>query len=62
MPLLYEPTDRIVRYYGRKIAKLSPSPFDATSFLIGLVAGFIVLPIVLPIVGYQVTKRWGPPA
>jgi len=62
MPLLYERTDRLVRYYGNKIVRLSPTPFDATSFLIGLVTGFFILPIVLPIVGYQVTKRWGPPA
>jgi hypothetical protein len=59
MPITYEPTDRLVRYYGGKLRKLSPSP-DVTSFLAGMVVGFFVLPIVLPIVGYQVTKRWGP--
>jgi len=58
MPILYESTDRAVRYYGAKMRKLSP---DLMSFGIGLFAGFFVLPILLPIVGYQVTKRWGPP-
>ena len=57
MPILYEPTDRLVQHYGNKMRKLSP---DVTSFLAGMVIGFSVLPIVLPIVGYQVTKRWGP--
>jgi hypothetical protein len=59
MPITYENTDRLVRFYGSKLRKLSPSP-DVTSFLAGMVVGFFVLPIVLPIVGYQVTKRWGP--
>jgi hypothetical protein len=58
MPILYEPTERLVRFYGSKL-KLSPSP-DVTSFLAGMIVGFFVLPIILPIVGYQVTKRWGP--
>jgi len=56
MPILYEGTDRLVRSYARAL-KFS----DTTSFLVGLVAGFIVLPIVLPIIGFQVTKRWGAP-
>ena len=60
MPILYERTDNLVRYYGRKL-KLSPSPFDFTAFILGLGVGFFVVPIVLPIIGYQVTKRWGPP-
>jgi hypothetical protein len=59
MPITYEPTDRLVRYYGNKIVKLSPSP-DVASFLAGMVVGFFVLPIVLPIVGYQLSKRLGP--
>jgi hypothetical protein len=59
MPILYEPTERLVRYYGNKMRKLSPDP-DFTSFAIGVAVGFFVLPILLPIVGYQVTKRWGP--
>ena len=59
MPITYENTDRLVRFYGSKLRKLSPSP-DVKSFLAGMVVGFFVLPIVLPIVGYQVTKRWGP--
>jgi len=57
MPILYEPTDRLVRSYARTL-KFSP---DVTSFLAGLFTGFIVLPILLPIVGFQVTKRWGAP-
>ena len=57
MPILYEGTNRLVKTYTRTL-KFSP---DVTSFLVGLVAGFIVLPIVLPIVGFQVTKRWGAP-
>jgi len=61
MPILYESTERLVRYYGAKMRKLSPG-FDLMSFGVGLFAGFFVLPILLPIVGYQVTKRWGPPA
>jgi hypothetical protein len=28
----------------------------------GLITGFIVLPIALPIAGYQLQKRYGPPA
>jgi len=60
MPITYENTDRLVRFYGSKLRKLSPSP-DVTSFLAGMIVGFLVLPIVLPIVGYQVTKRWGAP-
>jgi len=40
------------------VKKFSP---DLTSFLGGLVVGFIVLPILLPVVGYQLTKRYGPP-
>jgi hypothetical protein len=59
MPITYEPTDRLVRYYGNKIVKLSPDP-SVTSFLAGMVVGFFVLPIVLPVVGYQIQKRWGP--
>lgn len=59
MPIVYENTDVLVRRYGNKM-KLSPSP-SITSFLLGVVTGFFILPIVLPIVGYQVTKRWGPP-
>jgi len=61
-PITYEPTDRLVRYYGSKLRKLSPSPDPSvTWFLVGLFTGFFVLPIVLPIIGYQVTKRWAPP-
>ena len=65
MPILYEDTDPAIRYHrkqlGTAVRKLSPGS-GVTTFLIGLVAGFIILPIVLPIVGYQVSKRWGPPA
>jgi len=64
MPILYEDTDPTIRYHrkqlGTAVRKLSPGS-GVTTFLIGLVTGFIILPIVLPIVGYQVTKRWGPP-
>lgn len=63
IPFLYENTDRTMRYYGKKL-KLSPSPgvgVTVGAFFAGLVTGFVVLPIVLPIVGFQVTKRWGPP-
>lgn len=61
MPLLFESTDKVVRKY-------SPLRFnpDFTSgvaiFLAGVVTGFVVLPIVLPIAGYQLTKRYGPPS
>jgi len=61
MPILYESTDRTVRHYANKVQKLSPG-FDLLSFGAGLFTGFFVLPILLPIVGFQVTKRWGPPA
>lgn len=64
MPLLYENTDRMVRHYTKNLGKklkLSPDPGPLSYFLGGLITGFIVLPIVLPIVGFQVTKRWGPP-
>jgi len=57
MPILYEGTNRLVRSYARTL-KFS---FDTTSFLGGIVLGLIVLPIALPIVGFQVTKRWGAP-
>jgi hypothetical protein len=52
MPILYESTDRTVRYYGQKL-RLSPDPFDAGTFMVGLVTGYFVLPIVLPIVGIK---------
>lgn len=58
MPILYEPTDRMIRTYRAKL-KLAP---DATSFLAGLVVGFFIVPITLPIIGYQVSKRFGPPS
>lgn len=61
MPILYENTDRAMRKYSP--LKFSP---DLTSgvaiFLAGLVTGFIVLPIALPIAGYQLTKRYGAPS
>jgi len=64
MPILYEDTDPAIRYHrkqlGTTVRKLSPG--GVTTFLIGLVTGFIILPIVLPIVGYQLTKRLGPPS
>jgi len=56
MPITYEPTERLVRYYGAKMRKLSPKPFDLSSFAIGVVTGYIVLPIVLPIVGIKLWK------
>ncbi len=59
MPITYENTDAVVRTYAAKL-KLSPSP-SVTSFLLGVFTGFFVLPIILPIIGYQITKRWGPP-
>lgn len=62
MPLLYEPTDRLARRIGSRV-KLSPDFGSAAGiFLGGLVAGFIILPIALPVLGFQVQKRWGPPA
>jgi len=61
MPILYESTDRMVRCYGAKMRKLAPG-FDLLTFIAGVATGFFILPIVLPIVGYQVQKRWGPPA
>lgn len=60
MPILYESTEPTVRVYGQKL-RLSPD-FSFGSFAAGLVTGFIVLPIVLPILGFQLTKRYGPPA
>jgi len=72
VPLLYEPTERLVR--GRRPyhtpitemrtrkQKLSPDPFDFTSFAIGAAVGMFVIPILVPVLGYQITKRWGPPA
>lgn len=64
MPLLYEDTDPVIRYHRKQLTtavrKLSPGS-GVTTFLVGLVTGFIILPIVLPIVGYQLTKRLGPP-
>jgi len=56
MPLLYERTDRIVRYYGRKIAKLSPTP-ELGTFFAGVFTGFFVLPLVMSFVGYEIKKR-----
>jgi hypothetical protein len=57
MPITYENTDAMVRHYGKAFS----FGFDVTSFLGGIVLGFIILPIVLPIAGYQLTKRYGPP-
>lgn len=63
MPILFEPTDKAIQYNRKQLTttvrKLSPGS-GLTTFLAGLVTGFIILPIVLPIVGYQVTSRWGP--
>ena len=55
MPLLYERTDQLARYYGNKIVKLSPSP-DLTMFLAGVFTGFFILPIVMTFIGYKVEK------
>lgn len=55
MPLLYERTDRLVRYYGNKISKLSPSP-EVGTFLAGVFTGFFVLPIVMSFIGYKLEK------
>lgn len=55
MPILYESTDRLARRYGLKLRKLAPDPFDTGSFFVGLVIGYFVLPIMLPIVG---VKLW----
>jgi len=68
MPILFEPTDKAIQYHRKnldrklgKTLKFSPGS-GVTTFLAGLVTGFIILPIVLPIIGYQVTSRWGPPS
>jgi hypothetical protein len=55
MPLLYESTEKTVRYYGQKVRKLSPSP-EAGTFLAGVFTGFFVLPIVLTLIGYKLEK------
>jgi hypothetical protein len=55
MPILYENTDRMVKRYGGKVRKLSPSP-DVGSFLVGVFTGFFVLPIVLSFIGYKLEK------
>lgn len=56
MPITYEGTDSLVRYYATKIGKLSPTPFDLGAFLAGIVTGYVVLPIVLPIVGIKLVQ------
>jgi hypothetical protein len=61
MPILYENTDRTVRTYSP--FKFNPDIMSSLGiFALGVVAGFIILPIALPIAGYQLTKRFGPPA
>jgi len=59
MPILYESTDRAMRQLGQKL-KLGLGT-DTALFLGGVVVGLIVLPIAVPIFGYQLTKRYGPP-
>jgi len=59
MPILYQRTDALVRHYGKKL-KLAPDPFDLGSFATGLVVGYIVLPLVLPIVGIKLVQ-WAAP-
>jgi len=70
MPLTYDYSEQILiapRQPVEEMQRVRPgmplkfSP-DVTSFLAGLVIGFVALPILLPILGYQVQKRWGPPA
>jgi len=55
MPILYERTDRLVKSFAPDVGS------DLLIFVAGVFTGFIVLPLVLPIAGYQLTKRWGPP-
>jgi len=63
MPILYESTDEAIRQ-SRERLRLSPSPgigTDTLIFVAGVFTGMVVMPIVLPIAGYQLIKRWGPP-
>lgn len=53
MPITYEDTSRVLAYYRQK---LGSSPFDFGAFLIGVVTGYFVLPIVLPIVGFKLVQ------
>jgi hypothetical protein len=60
MPILYENTDRAMRKYSP--LKYSPDIMSGLGiFAMGVVAGLIIVPIVAPIAGYQLTKRFGPP-
>lgn len=59
MPILYESTDPTIKQIGKKTSLGFSS--NTTWFLVGLVAGFIILPIALPVIGYQVNKRWASP-
>ncbi len=61
VPILYECTDKMMKERG-KLLELSPDIGSGTAlFLAGVVTGFILLPIALPVIGFQVTKRWGSP-
>jgi hypothetical protein len=60
MPILYENMNTTVRKYSP--LKFSPSIMtDLGIFAIGVLTGLIIVPIVVPITGYQLTKRFGPP-
>ena len=61
MPLLFESTDDVVKNFGEVLSFSPGLGTDLLIFIAGVATGFIALPIVLPIAGYQLTKRWGPP-
>lgn len=61
MPILYESTDSLVHDFGEVLSFEPGLGTDILIFVAGVFTGLIVMPIVLPIAGYQLTKRWGPP-
>jgi len=61
VPILYESTDSTVRDFGEALSFAPGLGTDILIFVAGVFTGLIVMPIVLPIAGYQLTKRWGPP-
>lgn len=58
MPITYEPTDRLIRYYHGKLEgklKLSPNP-EVLGYLVAFGTGVILSPLILSLFGYTMKR------